>query len=224
MVLLSTNWKKYGTIYYMGRPKRQEATGVLAERQLPDGRRKIKLRQDERHDLEKQRLIEAAVALFLDTTQGRTWGDIAEELGVSPEKLRDLTKSEDFEIAYDRMFAEIGHDPRYKAVQGAMMDLLPKAVRELDNILSNRSGASAATKLKAIELVFEKTNLNIKASDEESDRAEIAKFLVEHRIKAEIPDEYKEAMKRYQASIVEGEFTEVEQIALPSSDIESSEA
>ena len=198
----------------MGRPKKlTETEGVLAERQLPDGRRKIKLRKDERAALERSKLIEAACALFLDTTQARTWAQIAEELGITPEKLRDLTKSQEFEEKYHQLFAEIGHDPRYKAAQGALLDAVPVAVKELVGMIT-RAGIPPATKLRAIELMFKTTRLELQPPKEQSDRQELAKFLVEARISVDsIPDEYRDAMRKYD---VDGEFSEVNPPELPS--------
>ncbi len=72
-----------------------------------------------------------------------------------------------------------------------------------------------ATKLRAIELLFKTTKLEIEPPKEQSDRQELAKFLVEHRISVEgIPDEYRDAMKKY---AVDGEFSEVAYPELPSS-------
>lgn len=203
-----------GTIFNMGRPKKSETSvGVLAERQLSDGRRRIKLRKDERAALERSKTIEAACALFLDTSQSRTWAQIAEELSITPEKLRDITKSQEFEEKYHQLFAEIGHDPRYKAAQGALIDAVPMAVKELVGMIT-RPGIPPATKLRAIELMFKTTHLEIQPPSEQSDRQELAKFLVEHRVSVDsIPDEYKNAMRKYD---IEGEFTEVKSPELPS--------
>jgi hypothetical protein len=190
----------------MGRPKKNsESVGVLALRQHPDGRRKIKLRNSERAALERQRLIEGAVALFLDTTVGRSWAEIAEQLHISPMKLRDITKSEEFEKAYDLMFAEIGHDPRYKAAQGAIMDLVTPAIAELRSIIVNR-GATPATKVKAIELALKVAKLELKPP-EESDRTDIIKWTEEHRTEVQIPKEFLDAAQKYGLDrVVEGQF------------------
>jgi hypothetical protein len=210
----------------MGRPKKNpESVGVLAERQHPDGRRKIKLRNSERAALEQRRLIEGAVALFLDTEVGRTWAEIAEELHISPQKLRDITKSEEFERAYDLMFAEVGHDPRYKAAQGALMDLITPAIAELRNIITSR-GPSPATKVKAIELALKVAKLELK-TPEDSDRTDIMKWVFEHKATVTVPAEFLDAAQKYGLeNVVEGQFQaeddEVDTPHLVSSNVERS--
>ena len=192
----------------MGRPKKPAITsGILAQRQLPDGRRKIKLNRNERLDLERSRLVEAAVVLFLDTSTGRTWAQVAEDLGVTPQKLRDLTKSEAFELAYDQYFAELGHDPRFKAAQGALLDIVPVSMRELKSIIES-TVAKDQDKLKAIKMVFDLVNLSVPPSNQESDRKEIADYLVEHHITTDIPPEYLEALKAHNISrdVIDVEF------------------
>jgi hypothetical protein len=210
----------------MGRPKKNpESVGVLAERQHPDGRRKIKLRNSERAALEHRRLIEGAVALFLDTEVGRTWAEIAEELHISPQKLRDITKSEEFERAYDLMFAEVGHDPRYKAAQGALMDLITPAIAELRSIITSR-GPSPATKVKAIELALKVAKLELK-TPEDSDRTDIMKWVFEHKATVTVPAEFLDAAQKYGLeNVVEGQFQaeddEVDTPLLVSSNVERS--
>lgn len=192
----------------MPRPKLTDIvpTGVFEERQLPDGRRKITLRKAERRQLKKQQLAEAAAALFLDLEHERTWADIANELGLSTSKLRDLTKSPEFDSAYNKLFAELGHDPRYKAAQGHISDMLPVAVRELKNLLSSPN-TPAGVRLKAIERILLLNGLH-EPQEQHSDRQELVKFLVEHRINVEavglpLPNDYQKALAEYAPEVVD---------------------
>ena len=92
----------------MARKKLPPPTGALAGRQTKDGRRRLHLNRHERRDLVRSELIEAACAKFLDTTEHHTWKEIAEELGITLDQLKGLTRSEEFEDKYNLMFAELG--------------------------------------------------------------------------------------------------------------------
>ncbi|MEM4204287.1 MAG: hypothetical protein QXS54_09495 [Candidatus Methanomethylicaceae archaeon] len=157
-------------------------TGALA---IPEGqkRRTIKLTKAERAALKQRELIEKAAALFLDLETVRTWAQIADELGVSISTLNELTKTKEFDEIYNAMFAELGHDPRYRAMQAEMANILPLAVRELKNIIVSTQ-TPVNSKLKAIELVFRATNFKAE-SQQESDRNELINFLRENRVNIE---------------------------------------
>ena len=181
----------------------EKVTGALAERQTSKGRR-VKLTKAEREAFIRQQRAEHAAALFLDLDEARTWAEIASEMELSPHQLRDLSKTEEFDEAYNRLFAELGHDPRYKAAQGALADMLPLALSELRGLLTNTRTA-AGTKLRAIEKVMALNGLeNVQPA--QSDRQELVTFLVENKIdlsdvKIVLPSEYAE---------VEGEVVEAE--------------
>lgn len=220
MVFLSTILEYLWYNIRMGRPKKSDtAIGVLAERQLPDGRRKINLRKHERADLQKQQMIEAAVALFLDISTGRTWAQVAEELGITTQKLKDLTKSEEFEVAYSQMFAEIGHDPRYKATQGWLLDMLPVAMRQLGDLLTSPQ-TPATARLNAIKMILELTNIDVKPSGD-SDRKDMMKFLYENKAEIIVPKEYAEALQKYrpvpppEEAPIEGEYLSISEDTAP---------
>jgi hypothetical protein len=171
---------------------------VFDDRQYADGRRKIKLRQSERQALVRQQRAEAAAALFLDLEVGRTWAEIAQELGLSPHQLRDLTKTEEFDAAYGMLFAELGHDPRFRAAQAAVGDLLPLAVRELKALLTGPR-TPAGVKLKAVEKVLALNGLS-NSPPPHSDRQELAEFLGRHNLSLtqvnnfNVPAEYAQRM------------------------------
>ena len=120
----------------MTRPRLDDApmSGVFQEdRRLPDGRRQIQLRAHERRDIQQQRLFEGAAALFLDLDQKHTWRQIADELGISLSKLKDLTKSEEFEDVYNALLADISHDPRYRATQARSRTCCPWRQADYEN-------------------------------------------------------------------------------------------
>lgn len=200
----------------MGRPKAKnmEPTGALATNLLPDGRRKIRLRIDERKALIRQQKAEAACALFLDVQRGLTWKEVADELDISIGALKDLTKWPEFDEAYNRLFPELGHDPRYQAARGVVSDMLPAAVNGLKAMLSDPR-TPAAVRLKAIERVLILNGLS-EPQNQGSDRQELARFLVEHRIKLDnvgviVPAEYQKALEGAAGGfdVVEGEVTDV---------------
>lgn len=201
------------TIWAMARRKLSDTTptGALDERRLPDGRRKIKLRRAEREALVRRQRAEAAAALFLDLETERTWADIAQELDLSPAQLKDLTKTPEFDAAYNMLFAELGHDPRFRAVQGALADMLPLAIRELKNLLL-QPNTPAGVRLKAAEKIMDLNGIS-KPQQQHSDRQELVRFLVEHKINLEdirlpTPPEYAAAVQNYlPEEIVEGEVT-----------------
>lgn len=157
-----------------------EVTGALAERRMEDGRRKIKLRSDERAMYSRQQMIERAVVLFLDTEADHTWEQIASELGVSVMALKDLTKTQDFMDVYDQHFAELGHDPRTKGARAALADMLPLAVRQLRALLTDTE-TPASVKIKAVEKVFELNGVG-PAKGAAMDRNELMNFLKEANI------------------------------------------
>jgi len=198
------------------RKKLPETSGVLDERRKPDGRRRIKLTNAERDQMRRQRLMEGAAALFMDLERPRSWPQIAEELGLTLAQLKDLTRDEKFEQIYDDMFAAAQHDPRYKATQAALIDMLPAAAKRLREILLD--GTDNAS-LRAIELLFKQTAIAIAPPDQGSDRKELAEFLVTHQIRLDVPPVYKEALEKYGVQpAVEGEWTELPQLAKGSSE------
>jgi hypothetical protein len=150
-------------------------TGVLAERTMDDGRRKIKLRADERAMFNRQAMIERAVVLFLDTQADHIWDAIAVELGISVMALKDLTKTQEFMDVYDVHFTELGHDPRTKGARAALADMLPMAVRQLKALLS-AGETPASVKMKAIEKIFELNGVG-PAKGTGMDRNELMNFL-----------------------------------------------
>jgi hypothetical protein len=104
----------------------------------------------------------------------RKWSEVAEELNISLDTLKNLTRGELFQQKYDLLMAELGHDPRYKAVQAGMADLLPVALRQLDGLI--RTGPPQV-KMQAIKFLFETAGVKIKPPDESDDRQKLAEFL-----------------------------------------------
>jgi hypothetical protein len=189
-------------------------SGVLEEkRRLPDGRRKITLRKSERQALRRQQRAEAAAALFLDLDNHRTWAEIAEVLEISPAQLKDLTKTPEFDTAYNMLFAEIGHDPRYRAAQGQIADMLPLAVRELKSLLTNPNTA-AGVRLRAVKEILALNGLT-EPQIAQSDRQELAKFLNEHEVNFQqnnaviVPPGYMEKFAELN-DVVEGQIVDTD--------------
>lgn len=181
----------------MTKRKVTKVTGALAARTDDNGRRRIKLTKAEREALRRQELASTAAFLFLDLDEARTWKQIAEEMELSPHQLRDLTKTEEFDLAYDNLFVELGKDPRYKAAQGALADLLPLAMAQLKNILTG-DRTPAGTRLKAVEKIMSLNGME-NIAPQASDRQELVQFLVKNEINIDavgvpLPDMYQEHM------------------------------
>ncbi|MEL7589777.1 MAG: hypothetical protein AAGU17_00575 [Anaerolineaceae bacterium] len=186
-----------------------ELTGAMASRVMPSGKRAIKLRKDERRELIKQQKVETAVALFLDLNADHSWEEIAEKCGLSLIGLKDLTKTEEFMQVYNAHFAELGHDPRLKATQAALTDLLSPAIRAIREILVSPT-APASAKAKA---AFEIIRLNgLEALDPKgTDKTELHEFLRKSGVNIEqmnitLPPEY---LEKGVAEIVEGQVREI---------------
>lgn len=184
-----------------------EITGPLAERRTQDGRRRLKLNRAERDTARRQRLIEHAVALALDLENNYTMSQMAEQLGLpSIQAYKDLTRSQDYLDVYNAAIVEVGHHPRYKAVQGKLVDLLVKATNKLEQILDDPQ-AKNSDKLRAIETVFKHTGIGAKPADQKDDREELAEFEMRHAIFVLPEPEYVEAMRKYGlGEVVEGDF------------------
>jgi hypothetical protein len=181
----------------MTKRKVENVTGALAERTDDRGRRRIKLTKAEREQLRRQELASTAAFLFLDLTEARTWKQIADEMNLSAHQLRDLTKTEEFDVAYNDLFVELGKDPRYRAAQGALADMLPLAMTELKNLLTDNR-TPAGTRLKAIDKVMALNGVE-NLQPQQSDRQELVQFLVAKNINIDavgvpVPDMYMEHM------------------------------
>lgn len=188
-------------------PKRKvtEPTGILADRQTSDGRRRIKLTAKEKQLARRVRLAESAAVMFLDIDSSYTYTSIARELEISIHSLKELIKSGEFDKAYNDLMPEVGHDPRYRAARTAIGDMLPVAVRGLKDILDSGNTA-AGVRLRAIEKVLELNGLEEPTI--QSDRNEIVEFLLANKIDVgqvniTIPPEYIEALQ----PTVDAEFT-----------------
>lgn len=186
-----------------------ELTGAMADRVLPSGKRALKLRKNERKELQQRQQIETAVALFLDIQEDHTWEEIAEACGLSLIGLKDMTKTEEFMRVYNEHFAELGHDPRLKATQAALTDLLSPAIRAIRNVLTD-DNAPASAKMKA---AFEIIRLNgLEAIDPKgNDKSELQDFLLNAGVNIEnmninLPPEY---IEKGVADIIEGQVREI---------------
>lgn len=204
----------------MPRKKLQQQTGELATRTHPDGRRRLSLTRSEREALVRQERAEAAAALFLALDKKYRWVDIAQELGISVAQLKEITKSSEFDLAWNNLYPEVGHDPRYKAARGAIADMLPAAVKELGELLES---SSATVRYRAIEKIIELNGIE-KSNPQDNDRAAAVQFLINNLTihsdsSLPLPPEYLAAMDQIRAgsaaheertAIVEGQFREAE--------------
>ena len=192
-----------------------EISGSLAERRKTDGRRRIRLNQQEREDLLERQQIERAVSMFLDLERAYSWREISQELGISIRQLKDLTKSEQFNEVYNEHFIELGHDPRLKASQAAITDLLTTAVNQLKTLLVGPD-TPASVRYNAIVKVLELNGISPQKGGA-SDKQQLANFLreagvsltqnnVQNNLVVNVPDEYRQGIRQYEDAI-EGEFS-----------------
>lgn len=184
-----------------------EIKRTLNDRLLPDGRRSIKLRNAERTTLQEENTVETAVAMFLDMEHEHSWEEIAATMEISIPTLKKLTKSQAFIDKYNEHFADLGHDPRLKAGQAALVDILPTAIRELKNLITS-ADTPPTVKLGAIKEVIRLNGIEPNEG-KQSDNAEFANFLktaginVEQaNINVQLPVDYQKAIDHY----VDGQY------------------
>lgn len=199
-------------VYFLLMVDKVEPTGVLKERQQADGRRQLMLTKKETKELRHMRLAEQAAALFLDIDRHRSWAETAEELGISIRQLKDLVKSKEFDEAYNTLFPEVGHDPRFRAAKGALGDMVPIAIQRLRELL-NGDNVSPAVMLKTVERILELNQLDNKGV--QSDRFELMEFLKNMKpvqienvniIPPEFARELQKISSRATADVVEGQI------------------
>jgi len=183
-------------------------TGVLADRMI-GGKRRMQLTKAERRELKHNRLVEKAVSLFLDIEQPHSWKEMALELGISQPALKDLTKTQEFMDAYSAFYVELGHDPRLKASQAAVADMLPTAINALKTMLSS----SATRDTVKLNIIREVIKLNGMGAPEtkNNDRQELADFLKGAGVNIEnmnvaVPPDY---LKHMANDVVDGQVRDV---------------
>ncbi len=184
-------------------------SGVLSERRKADGRRRIRLNEQERGLFFERQLVERAVAMFLDLERAYSWREISQELGLSIRQLKDLTKSELFNDVYNEHFQELGHDPRLKASQAAITDLLTTAVNQLKSLLI-APDTPASVRYNAIVKVLELNGITAQKGGA-NDKQQLANFLKEAGVNltqnnvetmvVQVPQEYQRGIQRYEETI-----------------------
>jgi hypothetical protein len=171
--------------------------GALAGRVRADGKRRLQLVASEKKTFKRAQLVEAAVALFLDLEHDKDWNEMAFELGIPLIALKTLTKTDEFMECYSEHFAELGHDPRLRATQAALVDMLPQAVRELRELLSCNS---PSVKLSAIKEIIRLNGID-QPKTAANDRSELAEFLKNAGVnltqvnQITVPPEYAQAVR-----------------------------
>ena len=197
-------------------------SGPLAERRKTDGRRRIRLNAQEREELFERQQIERAVGMFLDLERAYSWREISQELGLTIKQLKDLTKSELFNEIYAEHFQELGHDPRLKASQAAITDLLAIAVNQLKGLLVGQE-TPASVRYNTIVKVLELNGITAQKGGA-NDKQQLANFLKEagviqqnnvETMVVQVPAEYQQGIQNYEDAI-EGEFS-------PGGDVEKAE-
>jgi hypothetical protein len=184
-----------------------QITGALATRINSRGRRNLSLTKKERHDLKKQEQVEKAVAMFLDLTQARSWDQIAHELGVSLPTLKTLTKTQAFMDTYSLYFAELGHDPRLRASQAAISDMLPVAIRELKVMLTDPS-VSPSVRFQVIKEIIRLNGID-QPKTGQSDKQELNEFLKTANINVNVTNNGVNPYAKDMEAYVEGRYEDI---------------
>jgi hypothetical protein len=202
-----------------------EVSENMQRRILPNGKRTIKLRADERAAFREQRLIESAVNLFLDIDTPHTWKQISEELDVSMVKLKEMTKSKEFIETYDAHFADLGSDPRVKVARAQLADLLGTAVNTLEKLMTTPA-TSDTVKLNAAKEVIRLSGIN-EMERGVSDKGELAEFLKKANLNIGemnfnmAPPDFEKSIAQYEnGDFIEGQFVTKKNYEVPDEEAE----
>jgi hypothetical protein len=133
------------------------------------------LTNEERRVFSRQAQIEHAIAMFLDIEGAHSLAEIAAEMGITVEQLKNLTRGEDFDALWNAHFMDLGHDPRLKAGQAAIADMVAIAARELKRSVTNPR-TPESVRLKAIELIFKYGGIEA-TKPAQNDKKDLAEFL-----------------------------------------------
>jgi len=202
---------------------KQKETGIspLHRRPHAEGKRSIKLTKKEQLEIKRHTKILRAVEMFLDVNVSHSWEDIAKEIGVTTRTLKNMVKEEEFIQAYNEYYDELTSDPRRRASIISLNNLLPKAISELEKLITE-DGTPPSVKFQAIKEVIHLNNVSGDVG-KKSDRNELAEFLkgvgvvnfninqtpAHKHFDAKIKEHgYEHAID---AEFVEGEFEEVEE-------------
>ena len=133
-------------------------------------------------DLELRKvIIKQAVDMFLDLDRGHSRKQMADELGLTIWQLKLLLDTDEFADIYDDHFGELINDPTLRAVQSKLVeDMLPKAIRAMDEILTDKKGP-ASVRLKAALETLRLAGVQA-SSPVASERSELTDFLNRHNI------------------------------------------
>ena len=158
-------------------------------------------------------VIDRVIGLFLDLEAGHTRAEIMDSVGMTRYQFEKLTQLKAFEERYGAYFVNLRSDPVLQVVQQAIVqELLPKAMRTLEAIMTSETAPANARMRAAIEVLNRSGVRNVEP--EVSDRHDLAKFLGERNITVNqynnynVPPEYMEAVKKY--DVLEGEIVEEE--------------
>lgn len=169
----------------------------------------------------KEIAIKHAIGRYLDLgEESFSEKKIADELGLTLRQYRDLRNSPLFKDMYNQAFSTLQNHPIINAVQTGLVDeLLPKAYKTLDDILTN-SKTSATVRLNAAKEVIRLSGIEPQQAGV-SERHALTEFLSKHDMNIEnfnviVPELYRDAIQKYNVfqpadETVEGEVVELEE-------------
>jgi hypothetical protein len=191
-----------------------EPKGPLAERTTADGRRRLKLNQDEREAFLTSTQIDRIVHMVLNIEEDYTYGQMAEELEISVPQLKNLMRTPEFQDRYNEYFMELGKDPRVRLTQAKIAELLPKAFMTMKKGLEDPEAPWTA-KVKIVEKILELSGIE-RPQTLQNDRKEFEQFWEEEageddRIRISIPAKFAQTRQAYERgeSFVDGSREEV---------------
>jgi len=200
-----------------------EPKGPLSERTTADGRRRLKLNQDEREAFLTSTQIDRIVHMVLNIEEDYTYAQMAEELSVSVPQLKNLMRTPEFQDRYNEYFMELGKDPRVRLTQAKIAELLPKAFMTMKKGLEDPEAPWTA-KVKIVEKILELSGIE-RPQTLQNDRKEFEQFWQEEageddRIRISIPAKFAQTRQAYERGesfvdgtrdeVVDGEVSEVQ--------------
>jgi len=146
-------------------------------------RRRLRINNTERRELNRNLLYERVVSMFLDLEHNWTREEMCQELQITHKRLKDITLADEFQEIYAQYRTDLGHDPRLQATQIAISDMMPQAVRALQDLISGER-TPASTKLEAAKTILKLGGLT-EPKPVKTEKAEVMDFLREAGINIE---------------------------------------
>lgn len=141
-----------------------------------------------------------------DLDFAKSWreSEIAEELGLNANALKRLRRSEEFVSAYNVLFGERRRDPRLRATEEKLVDMLPDWVNTLHDMIVGK-GVSDATRLGALKLYQSVVDIKVQTGGDD-DAEEWKKMLMGANVETlninfQVPPEYAKGVEVFEGEV-----------------------